>query len=323
MVSSPIKTTYNLKSWTTRIKPITIVLIFALASCTKNDISYRDDAGVLIICPDNSKYTIPPVCYYFYNMDGKTAPIVCQSDSQGNFEGSVPVGNYCVVATNTDAQKVIFTGMDHYETAAVRAESTTGSRAVSDLALLSQPGDVYSIVIGNFSIINKDTLHYEPQPVLLTKNLHFNLVLKDELADEVVGIGGVLRGVYPSIHLYSQRYEDAFDEILSSAIQFEGIQTPQTHGSWGLSLSLFGIADPKGGEAYENTLTLLLTMTDNSVATTNVNMTEELSGIMEGNQGEIPLDVELKIELKKVDIAVVAKVVEWKDNSADCETTIY
>lgn len=287
-----------------------------------NDISYRAKTGLLIIHPDKSEYSIPPVYYYFYNVDGYTPPVVQRSDDQGNFEGTMPEGSYRVIAANTDASNVLFAGMDSHETAVVRAKTANQSRIPSDIVLLSQPGNVYSVVIANLSVKNKDTLHFEPKPVLLTKNLHISFVLKGELADEVVGIGGVIRGVYPSMHLYTQRYEEAFEGVLSSAVQFEGDQSSQTTGGWGLLLSIFGIADPEGGESYQNILELKLTMEDNSEAITHVDVTEQLTEIIKGNQGEMPLEVKLEIELKKVDIAVMATVIGWDDNTGECETII-
>lgn len=302
--------------WGEALRGVLIVLVFLLlTACTQADIHHLPETspeGMVQIFPDMSDHTLPAVQYHFYPAGGDAECIVCGCDGSGNFEGKLPVGAYRVIATNTSASNVEFTGMDAYESATVYARSLVAARMAlgrdaSSFNYLEQPANIYSTVVEELVVTAGGVVRKEPSPVLLTRCLSLVFSLQSDLAGEVVAMSGVLPGVYPAMQLCSGRGVQ-IEQSPGLAVRFG------TEGSGSerkAQIFLFGLRDPGYGQAYTNRLELELTLADGSSVHTGLDLTDILSEMIEKNDGSLPLDVSIPIEVEKTDIGIGVEVGEW------------
>jgi hypothetical protein len=285
--------------------------------CTEIEIDYTpyQKVSVLQINPDQSTYTLPAMQYYFYDPDTFHLWI---SDDNGNFMGSLPMGIYRVLATNAYTRNVTFSGMQSYRTAVAEAnpELPDGRRSVSraeNYTMLLQPDSIYSIVIEELVDTVLEPPVYRPAPVLLTKQLELAFNLRDDLESSVVGLKGVLPGIYPSISLNDRvPTGESLIRSLSTATRFEASGQGSARKA---PVSLWGIRNPEYGSVYRNALSVYLSMNDGSEQTVTVDMTGVLTDIMRWNQGVIPRKLILYIEIKRAasGIGVEGAVTAWND----------
>ena len=283
------------------------VLLVILSTCTKADIDYRPEPqSLLLIHPDVSIHTLPAMQYHFYNADEQTDCLILSCDGKGNFSGTIPPGDYRVIAVNTDANGVQFTGMDNCEAATVSNSSLTRS----SYTMLSQPDKVYSIPLDWFTISGTDTVYHYPTPVLLTKKVWIKITLTGTLQEDVIGIEGILPGVYSEVNLYSCKpTETGMASSPNQAVKFE---FREQEDNWLTDVNLFGLCNPDHGLVYENNMDLFLTMSDQFVSEVEVELTEQLSEIIEKSQGVIPIELSLHIKIDRVRTKLIATVVAWR-----------
>jgi hypothetical protein len=286
-------------------------------SCTRADVRYPDPDVLVRIYPDQEVYTLPALQYHFYNVDSLQPLIVRSGDSQGNFEGPLPVGSYRVIAVNTDAASggnVTFDDMDNYELA--RANSVVSSQPNAQLSPLDCY--LYSVVVPELIVASSDTI-YRPDPVLLTKTVVLRFILEDELSAEVVSLDGILRGVYPSALLYTQTaVTDNPSAIDASAVAFN---SGPTSDGWEAELPLFGLCDPGYGQVYENILTVSLGMREGGDEEIALRLTKILSNWFVLHKDKLPDRIVLNIVLTRGSILSQGGVTVWAD-SGESETII-
>ena len=284
-----------------------------LTGCTRADLTYPvQPVGRVQIYPDISTYTLPAVQYHFYDMSGEQEPIIQDCDGYGNFDGVLPIGNYRVIATNVAASRVTFVSMDSHETAIVRLPSlpspVTGRRMTrAEYTLLPQPGNVYSTVLDELTVSGTATVRKEPTPVLLTKQLNLIFSLEENFADEVTDMTGVLPGIYPAVHLYTHQGVD----IETSPDMATPFETTADGSDRKVRIYHFGLVDPQHGDHYTSILELQLTMTNGSTATISLDLTETLSDMIDQNNGTLPMNVSIPIELTKTEIGFTADIGSW------------
>lgn len=292
----------------------TKVLLLAallLTSCAEAVIYYPGNTveppateGYVRIYPDNSVHTGCALTYHFYNTNTNIEYIVSTCDGVGNFEGTLPIGIYRVIATNTSAANVTFSGMEGHETAAV----TAAVQPTRSSTLLAQPDNIYSTTIGDLVVSPADTVYYKPTPVLLTHTLNLVFTLMDDLEINMEALSGTLYGVYPSVYLYSCEPLLEGVDPGSQAITFEA----HTTGKESLaSLRLFGLYDPAYGETYTSVMDLVLVTSDGIRHTFEVDLTETLSEIVAEYGYELPIELSLPIEIRQTEIGIDAKVNDW------------
>jgi len=297
------------------------VLLF---SCIEVPVEEHSTEAYLIIHPDKSDYPVlPALMYHFYSMDGKSATPICLScDGKGRFEGAVPAGTYRVIATNLNAEGVIFENMNSHSTAMVRALDAGISQRNVSATILNQPGQVYSVTMGDFIATDKDTAYHYPQPALLTKTLTLRFKLDEELQSEVNGLTGILRGVYPMVYLYScDPVASGVNNSPSMAVNF---QTTPSGDVWQAGVSLFGVCNPEHGDTYRNVLYVTLEKSDGTTAELEVELTNILSDIIENNNGEIPVEIPVEIKITETEIGIQGEAVPWKsggDNGGEVPLT--
>jgi hypothetical protein len=290
-----------------------------LLSCTRAEIVYiRDPKGLVQIYLEYSGDTLPDIEYYFYNAgDSEAEPLRFEStDDEGNFEGELPVGVYRVIATNTGASHVEFTGSENYTDFIVKAANPddAGVRAAEDYTMLLQPDSVYSIVVGELSVTDNDTIRKDTVPVLLTKQLNLEFVMEDGLGTETVSMTGLLPGVYPGVYLYTRagwQIEDSPERAVNFETVAEGSDKRKA------KILLFGVLDPEYGATYTNVMELYLTMTDERVVTAKVDLTTILSDAIANHNGVIPWDIPVSIHVEKTSIGVGAEVEGWVEEGED------
>jgi hypothetical protein len=283
---------------------------------------YYEPEGVVQIYPDYSAYTSPEVEYYFYKIDGDQSEPLQLSDLEdgftvesGNFEAKLPVGVYHVIATNTGASNVEFTGSESYETFIAKADPDPANSR-EGYTLILQPDSVYSIVIEDLEVVDKDTIRREPLPTLLTKQLNLEFTMGDGLkTGDVSSLTGILPGIYPAVHLYTGEGRNGEGGELgqspvTTAVNFETV----TEGSDKRKAKIlhFGVLDPEPeeGEGYTNILELTLRMADNTLYTTTKDISQHLSAVLKGGGS-------LQITLEKTPFGVVAEVEPWTEEGED------
>lgn len=304
---------------------VRLLAVLLFAACTRAEIYYPDNGiptpateGYIRIYPDRSQYTLPALQYHFYNTNTDVEYTVLPCDGLGNFEGMLPVGTYRVIATNTTAANVSFSGMQNHETATVtatRMETRSGTlphrmetHGGTSPHYLAQPGSVYSTVLQDLIVSSTDTVHYDPAPALLTRTLNLVFTLMDGLEINVESLTGVLYGVCPSIYLYSHDPLQGDIDAASQAISF----TTETIGRQSTaSLQLFGLYNPDYGQTYTNVLELALTTSDGHEHSFEVDLTTTLSDIIAEYGYELPIKLSLPIEVRQTEIGITGNVIGW------------
>ena len=295
-----------------------LLLCLLLTACTKADIHYPvqpDTDGLVQIYPDQSKFTLSAQVYHFYNADGTTAHITHSCDGRGNFEGRLPIGTYYVLATNSTAAGTDFRGMENHETAVVYDTTLEGyipaTRSGGNEALGCD--SVYSITTRTIEVLGGDTIRREPTPESLTKSVSLIFTITGNLRDGVSDISGRLYGIYPSVHLYYCTLPEAdTDKSIQTYISFSTTATEEgkPYIRRTVRFNIFGLCHPENGEVYRNLMPLTVTL-DGVEYDFEIDLTENLSRILDYYQGVIPLEIPLDIELTMDDIYVKGEVKSW------------
>lgn len=255
------------------------------------------------------------LAYYFYGTDGQLTQGPLSCDGQGNYKkDKFAIGTYRVLAVSASRPGVDLRDMDKHSAASACLSALVTNRSTG-LTMVSQPGNVYSAVVKDEVKVSAEaSASHTPRVSLLTQTLELPITLKNGLGGEVTAISGILQGVSPSVNLLTGAPVSSVDACANTAVSF-------TAGGEGsartASISLFGICDPAGGEAYTNTLNLTLTMSDGSTEDLAVDLTDVLTDALSG--GSFPSGgLDLPVEVSRVSMQLGAKVTGW---SAGGETS--
>jgi hypothetical protein len=178
-------------------------------------------------------------------------------------------------------------------------------------------------VIDSLAVASHGNPIERPAPVLLTRKINLRFTLEDELATEVVALRGRLRGVYPSVYLYSRTFKPiSSDSIAVSAMTFDGVRNGgesddgSSDAGFEAGLSLFGICNPGYGVVYDNLLTVWLTLTDGYEQEIGVWLTNTLSDWFVRHDENNMENISLRITVFR-DERIQARptgVTEWEDS---------
>lgn len=302
-----------------------LLLLFVLAglqSCTMGTVDYRTDEGKVIIRPDWSGYDLPVgTKFYFYNTDGKSAPVEASGTAEG-YVGMLPSGTYKMVAYNTDATQVEFQSMDRYETAAVHALTNTRrsvTRGETDARCILQPSQLYSLSLGDIKVEYLSTTERTVQPLPLTKTIRLEFKLTGDGVADAKKISGEICGVYPILLLATgQPTAESITNCPNTTTAFD-INLANNQGT--AEIKVFGLHDPAGGNNYENRLKLAVTDKDNNVRNTEIDLSDVVSDVIEKNGGtipvEIPIEIQIEVSLKDASLHVTAK--PWEEDTGSGE----
>lgn len=293
-----------------------IAILFLLTGCTRAVITETPTEGKVMIRPDMSVYKLPAMRYYFYNTDNTGTAQIFTGDDEGNFEGSLPVGIYQVIAGNAEVTGAVYRDMNNHETAAVYAMDVTAypmtkHQPIRNTSVLDK---IYTVVLKDMEVTADENILLTPRPSLLTRTLILSFKLDSRLQNRVTGLTGALYGVYPSVHLFSGLTNEE-DIKQSPELAVEYMATPNNDNTslWQASINLFGLADPEYGNNYQNQMTVSLTLPEETIRI-GVDLTHTLSKIMELFGGILPVNIplEIDIELEWNGIEVIGTVQPWE-----------
>jgi hypothetical protein len=127
----------------------------------------------------------------------------------------------------------------------------------------------------------------------------------------VAELSGLLTGIYPSILLHTGRpSRESIDQSPQTAIRFTASgQGEQRQAQFGL----FGIRNPEHGDAYRNILRIVLRIPNENSQTLALDMTKIFTDIIEQNQGAIPPQLTLHIEIRQNAIGIGGMVTGWSN----------
>lgn len=302
------------------VLPLLLVFL-GLHSCTMGSVDYRTDQGKVIVRPDWSGYGLPAgTKFFFYNMDGVSAPIVADGSAEG-YVGMLPSGSYKMVAYNTDAAQVEFQAMDKFETAAVQAMPNTRRAATrdGDVRCIMQPANLYSLTLGKIEVkyLNTTEVGVVPQP--LTKTIRLKFTLTGDGVGNSKKITGELCGVYPTLLLATG--EPTTESINSCPNTTTAFTVTLTENQGTADIKVFGLLDPEDGSSYTNRLTLSITDKNGKVRNAEVDLSQAISEVIRENGGIIPVEIPINIdvEIKMVDGILHITVRPWKEGTGSGE----
>jgi hypothetical protein len=276
-----------------------IALSIAMFSCTEYHFSSPSDSFMVRIRPDNShyKYNLSGLEYRFYGTD---TCIIRSGDARGNFEGRLSRGTYRVLATNTNAERATFTGLNTYDGATVGAPAVSGSEDTDpDIPEQWSPVDtvdnVYSVYVEELKVSAGGAVEKTPLPVLLTRELVFVFSLSGGLGTGVTSISGTLPGVFPSVRLSTGLpSSESLNQSRRTAVVFSA---PATDGKCSARIGLLGLRDPEEGSAYTCNLSLSLLMNGGDKEETEISLTSLFSEIFMKNGGTLPQQLYIYITI--------------------------
>lgn len=302
-----------------KIKTLGWLIIPAIAfpSCTEKALDYRSDEGTVTIAPEWSDFACPSsACYRFYTTDGKAvagdgADVAA---SAGQFSITLPVGGYRLLAYNTDARGVAFTGLENRHSAEIRLTSD------------AQPGNVYSWNVDDVNVPLRGTVQYTPVPRRLVKQmvLHFQVTGMEEAKV----LNGKMNGVYPALFLLSGEpsaesvaaapdTRTEFTVTLTRAKAQAGNTDPAYRAS--ADIRLLGLLCPDGGTSYDCRLQLQVRNSVGEAYSASVDMNETLTDIINLYAGELPADetIEVNIGVDLMNTVLTAVVKGWTEGSGE------
>lgn len=308
------------------MKKVNLLLLWAfvlagLQSCTMGVVDYRTDEGKVIIRPDWSGYDLPAgTKFYFYNTDGKSAPVEADGSAEG-YVGMLPSGTYKMVAYNTDATQVEFQSMEKYETASVHALPNT-RRSVTrdgDVRCILQPSQLFSLALGDVEVEYLSTTEREVKPLPLTKTIRLEFKLTGDGVADAKKISGEICGVYPTLLLATgQPTPESINNCPNTTTAFD-ITLADNQGT--AEIKVFGLHDPEGGNNYENRLTLAVTDKNNNIRNAEIDLSDVISDVIDKNGGtipvEIPIEIQVEVSLKDAELKVSAK--PWVEDTGSGE----
>lgn len=294
-----------------------VILSMLHSSCTEVDLAFRREEGTVIIAPDWSGFTCPAsACYRFYPDEGTGAEVE-QSDetvAADYFSMVLAVGSYHLLAYNTDASGVNFTGLERIASAEVCLASDV------------QPANVYSWNVDEVEVPLRGTVQFAPQPRRLVKLLvlHFQMTGMEE-ADI---LSGELNGVYPSVSLLTGQPSKASlsaapDTKARFAAALTGAAAKSAEPAYTASadIRLFGMLCPENGANYDCRLHLQVRKSVDETYSTTVDMSGVMTDIINRYAGEFPADetVEVDISISWVDSTLTAVVNSWTEGTGEGE----
>ena len=287
----------------------------ALAACTETALDYRSAEGTGVIAPEWGAFAYPATAYYRFYADDGEAVAGYGTDaaaSAGYFSTTLPVGSYHLLAYNTDAHGVAFTGLESRNAAEVRL--------VSEM----QPGNVYSWNVDDVDVPLQGTVQYTPVPRPLVKQmlLHFQVTGMEEAKV----LNGKLNGVYPSVLLHSgkpseQSISAAPETNTSFTVTLTRAETRNTEPAYMASaeIRLLGLLSPEYGAAYDSRLHLQVRNSGGEMYSASVNMNGTLTDIIRLYAGELPADetVEVELGINLLNAVLTAEVKGWTEGSGE------
>lgn len=321
--------TLNVKTLCATIAAYSLLLV----GCAEANLIYDEEPGTVVpetegtvnIRPISDGYLLPAQLYHFYPENGGELPHPAPCDGRGNFTGNMLTGTYRVIAVNATVENVEYSNMDSYEEATVHAtnlidvnarqQQPGNTRAAVSPTGVSRAGDIgniYSTVCQEVKVVAGETVTQAPQPVQLTRFVTLHIEPAPALAPLIIGMDGTLNGIYPSVNLATGL--TAPTEVKRSPEMAMAFEAQPENTVWVVHIQVFGLCDPKDGEAYESKLSLNLHLRNyNEPEAVDISLTAVISELMDKYDGNIPVSIplDIKIGLDWNGIIVTGKVNAW------------
>lgn len=295
------------------------------AGCTKKDLDSRADEGYVEIVLDWGSERPAGKRFDFYPVDGGE-PLTFASDAPEcnvpgceGFKGSLPSGDYrMIVATCEEGQCVEFRNSHSYESAAFFVSRVTESRAnevkgysnriehVGRLMFTRQFDDSETVL----KVPYQQKVKRTATPKSYVK--HVKLNFRIENPETITKCRGVFVGVAESVNCCT-----GVCSATTASIDFEADRTRAEGSNIGFAaeFSVLDLINPGDKTSGVHTVYLTLTREDGTKMETTIDVTTAVQDLIDGNEGTIPLDIPLELELKILGDILQAEVVEWTEGT--------
>lgn len=277
--------------------------VFA-SSCVRRELYVKPDEGRVLLEFDWRKLapgeTAPEqMTVYFYGPGGSLTRGLAEN---GKFSGTLPSGNYKVLALNENVPGVGFTNMEDYDRAYAYA-LPLNKKAEGDDMWIREPGWLYSTHIGDLAVSKEDTVLRTLVPDPLVQRLVLNIRLTGDY-QAVTDVSAALTGVAPSVRLTTGVCGDGYASITELNPQ------PAGGGDYTANVLVFGVSatNPDGSKA-DNAVRLDLNFSNGGSQV----LQEDVTGGGIGDLTDIEINIDLDIEVAATSEAgFSAKVTKWE-----------
>jgi hypothetical protein len=253
-----------------------LALLFLQASCTHINLEDYPETGPVNITFDWSKLTagdsLPAAMKLYFYGDNGVLSYDCNSNE---FCGSLPDGNYQVIAYNTDAKGVTFNGTDTYTGTQANVTEQNETKAVT---YLSQPIHAYGIGLGKISVYGDSTVNEKITPYPFVKKIQLKYIITGNRT-AVLSCSSILTGLALSVNIATGKPSGN-----TGAISFTPTSTNEGFES---IITAFGISDTS-----PKTLSSVIRFTSGGSQTIDLDIASALAGV---NDAVIPIEVNLNI----------------------------
>lgn len=310
--------------------------VLLTAGCTKKDLDSRADEGYVEIellwkSDDPKDHSIPNgIRFDFYPVEGGE-PLTFASDAPEcnalgtckGFKGSLPSGDYrMIVASCEEGQCVEFYNERSYEDALFRVSHVTASRANEVKGYSNRIEHVGRLMFTRQFDDDTDVLKVPYQqkvkrtatPKSYVK--HVTLNFRIENPETITKCEGVFVGVAESVNCCT-----GVCSATTASIDFKAERTRAGESAgFAAEFRVLDLIDP--GEKTSGVHTVYLTVVQvredgtTEKMTATIDVTGAVQHIIDSNDGTIPLDIVLPLELKILeDGSLEAEVEEWPEGT--------
>lgn len=299
------------------------------AGCTKKDLDSRADEGYVEIVLDWGSERPAGKRFDFYPVDGgepltfaSDAP-ECNAPGCEGFKGSLPSGDYrMIVASCEEGQCVEFGNSHRYESAAFFVSHVAASRANEVKGYSNRIEHVGRLMFTRQFDDDTDVLKVPYQqkvkrtatPKSYVK--HVTLNFRIENPETITKCEGVFVGVAESVNCCTGACS-----ATTASIDFKAERTRAGESAgFAAEFRVLDLIDP--GEKTSGVHTVYLTVVQvredgtTEKMTATIDVTGAVQHIIDSNDGTIPLDIVLPLELKILeDGSLEAEVEEWPEGT--------
>ncbi|MDE6570559.1 MAG: DUF5119 domain-containing protein [Alistipes sp.] len=304
-------------------------VILSTTGCTKKDLDSRADEGYVEIVLDWGSDRPAGKRFDFYPVEGGE-PLTFLSDAPEcnvpgceGFKGSLPSGDYrMIVASCEEGQCVEFGNSHRYESAAFFVSHVAESRAGEVKGYSNRIEHVGRLMFTRQFDDDTDVLKVPYQqkvkrtatPKSYVK--HVTLNFRIENPETITKCEGVFVGVAESVNCCTGACS-----ATTASIDFKAERTRAGESAgFAAEFSVLDLIDPgeKTGGVHTVYLTVVQVREDGTTEkmTTTIDVTGAVQHIIDINDGTIPLDIVLPLELKILeDGSLEADVEEWLEGT--------
>jgi Domain of unknown function (DUF5119) len=311
MIKNTILRTLGVRGW---IAAALVPALFALEGCVKRTDFEQQSAleGSVEIALDWAQTATPtPLHFAFYRVDNGSLLYKEFEGTTEGFRGTLPVGEYNVIAYDKSAQKVGYRNMCSYATAEVYAQDASeGSKAAT--STIAEPGAVHSVSecvdMATLTVTTDKTLKAKAQPQNRTRSVVLNFEIKN--GSTVTTITGAMDGVSSSVLLStgkSSNYAARLPFKVSSAAD----------NSFQTTVSLFDFIAATAGAEQINMMDVKLIEAGGATHNIRLDLTQTIREIIQENGGVIPIEIPIEIKVDMTDVDGITAIVHPWDKAGD------